>query len=813
MPTFLKANLDTGWLAPPNNRHLVPRHHLLSALAEHRDCAVRLIVGPVGSGKSTLLQQYFGIHHFECAWLSLTPADCSASWFFHRFYGAIKHCHPTIAGPILVHEFDNPKRAPELFYHYFIRNLRSSTKTLTIILDDLHVIKDASWYPQLLYLMQVTRNIKWLVSSTRKPTELIQRFQPHQVFTLNQDRLYFSTYEMRAFLSKNSYHSEFNERIISNTAGWPAGVKLSQLCIHYFSVAVMVLPASNREIFSLLADKLIDYINAKTNDLLTKTAFLERFNEQLIGYVVPDPETPNHLKTVRDTRLFFEISPDHELSFRFNFILRKRLLLRFKTLPEATRSELVESACLWLSERDMHSDYIVTSAHHPHPPFQFECYLKKLVHWMLSGKLRSFNEHRLSSHDNLLKNIPQALIAWCWLLNLTGRTKESERHLMQLSRTRSLDDIVLSPNDHVEINIAAAYGNMLVQQGKLSQEQLDKQIQLLNHESVYSTLALTIRSTLAEAMLAKRDWKSATKHIEQVLDASEKNGFEFHLSIACHQLIRLHCANNDSAKALQICQKALTRNWRYPDGVGRSTLAVMQAYLIYRTKSRQEGIKLCIEQCEAMLPWLTLQSQFMIYQILIRDSFRSENADLTKELLNFTEALISENDSKYHQSLLVLERFRFCILTGNRSLAEHYYQHYELSAAIYESTSQGCRLDDAIRIHYLLCGVFYYQATCAIAQARSLANQLIILNVEQGLPEYHLTLSLLEPWLEYADGRLSSAYSKLNLVLLCADQNGALLGALDDIPGVEAIVKEALKAGHIEDQSLKSTLCQLGIIP
>jgi len=812
MPKFLHASVDSHWLASSNHPDMVPRSHLLDALYAHRARPLRLLLAPNGGGKTTLLQQYYAHHHEQCVWLSLGPEDTSSNRFFQRLTTVIQQHQPDFQGTILCHEFGDSSCPPLHFTALFVRALGQLETNLTIIIDDVQWIRETPWFSHLIDFIQQSRGVNWLLACNRKPTQLLDQISADQRFILTQDDLYFSADESSALLSRHGADDAFIDSIIKHTQGWPAGIKLAQVALANAAIPTIISTQNTQELFEGMADTLLDQLDQAVNGLLTKTAFLDCLNESLCAHLLQDSNAASDLSRLLESRYVLDIQPNHRLCFRYSPLLRQRALLRFKLLPESERKHLVDQACQWLAENDLRTDGVLAAHFHPHPAYEASYYLKNLVNWVLSGKLQAFYEHQRSPYNNGLKTIPQARAAWLWLLTLSGRTREAAASMVQLLGSRTLAEIMIAPADIYEANIAAAYGNLLIQQGKSTPELLAWQNALLLQEQKYKTVGLTVHANLAEAMLDQQRWPEATHHITQVMQQAAEFDFEFHLSIAWQQQIRLLYQNNDPSTALQLCNLALQRDWRFASGSSPVMLQIVKSYLLYRTSDRAGGLTLCLQHGSSMLSWLPLQTRFAVYHILLRETQRNLGSTLALELLDFVEAFVAENDSAYYQSLVVLERFRLCVASGDEQLALQYYGDYELARQLQLCQDDEYELDGLTRMHYLICGVFYHRAIGSFQTAYKLVQQLLYLNVERGLPEYHLMLSLLEPWLDYCAGEEANGYSKLNAVLRRVSGQGTLLGALDDIPELELMVHKGAQDGRIQEPQIIAQLQQLKVI-
>lgn len=810
MPTFLSANLDTSWFTPADNRDMVPRIRLLEELHHHRSKKLRAVIAPSGGGKTTLLQQYYSLYPDQTAWLTLQDVDRSAICFFHHLATALKRVSPDLNGPVLCQEFSTDSIAPYLFFDLFFEALSELESPITVIIDNGRCLRDISWHSQFLELIKSSPNIHWIIAGNSRKTLLGEAFAIDDMFLLTQDNLYFKPNELRVFLSKNAAHQSFNDLVIKITHGWPAGIKLAQLCLNYFAPKVCDLNMPSRELFNFLVDHLIDHLDSNTSGFLMQTAFLNRFNEALCQSYVKAGRVTQSLQILRDTRFLLEIDPEHPLCYHYSPLVKERLLERFSALDANEREPLVSSACRWLVENDHHIDAMMVAHHHPDTRVQTQFFLKNLVFWLRSGNLQSLYQDHVANHDSALNDLAQARMAWCWLLNMSGHLKESALELKALTAAKSIEDIILSPQDPTEANCAVAYGIILSQQKRLGKNLVDNLKLLTKHPEVYTSLRATLYSLLAEVEVHRFHAREAQHYISLSKETSDELSYEFNFSISQQIEARLYYFNGDPKQALATLQKAMSRHWQYPSAIGKASVSINFGYLLYRINDRQAGYRICLAECFTLLPWMHIDTQFMAYQILSREAIRRKQPGIAKAMLTFLDRVSCSSGSDRYYAQTVLEQFRLAVILGDSNWAQSLAENCFLPRQITECLEPTTELDWISQLSWLMAGVFYYRLVGEWGKAQGLVQQLLYLNVESGFPIHFLTISVLELWLEFYSGSRNSAFLKLSDLLSKTSGKDLHLGLFDDIPGSEHIIHKALVDNHITNTSYRTALLDLG---
>ena len=541
-----------------------------------------------------------------------------------------------------------------------------------------------------------------------------------------------------------------------------------------------------------------------------QTAFLQRFNEELCQSYVKGAPVSKSIQTLRDTRFLLDIDPEHPLCYRFNPLIKTRLLERYNALDAEVREPLVSSACIWLTENSFHVDGVITAGHHPHPEVQLGYYLKNLVFWLRSGNLQILYEDHISNNDSKLQSLAQARMAWCWLLNLSGRLVEAEQELKSLMGDASIEEIIQSPRNYTEANCAVAYGIVLSQQKRLSKELVSQLQQLTKHPEVYTSLRATLYNLLAEVELHRFHASKSQHYIELSLETSDELSYEFNYSVSLQIQSRLLYFNSDPQQALSTLNKALSKPWQFPSAVGKAMVAINYGYLQYRTNDREAGYRTCVSESSALLPWMHTDTQFMAYHVLLRESIRHKEYETASKALVFLQQVSNSCGSDRYTAQVVLEQFRLAIILQDQARAEKLASECKLEPHLTDCLKVDTDLDWISQYSWLVSGVFYHRLQENWRAAESLVAQLLQINIANGFSIHFLSISFLAVWLEFESGNIQTAFNKLNGLLSKTSSKDLHLGLFDDIPGSERIVHRALVENHITNASHRRSLIDLG---
>ncbi|AUM14753.1 AAA family ATPase [Ketobacter alkanivorans] len=812
MPSFLSTVQDATWFADADHRHLVPRTRQLQQLESYKHLPVRALIAPNGSGKTTLLQQYHH-QHPDSVWVSLQPEDRDACHFFTHLNRAIEQQQPSVTGAILCNEFG--EQAPLLCLDLFQHQLDRRESGLCILLDDMQVLEGAPWLPEFVAFMGQSRNINWIISG-QSHSLLGNADSQHRAnaFVMTHEDLYFTHQEIRVFLSKHANHQEFNERIMSITAGWPAGVKLGQLCLSRFPSFIVHEEQTGRELFFSMVDRLIDDLSPQAQKLLTQTAFLQRFNTDLGGYCVRGMNTERVIEELLETRFLLSINPEHPLRYHLPPMVSARAMMRFRQLDTNSQDQLIGRACTWLTQANLRIDGCKAAHCYSQPNFLQEYFLKSLAFWLRVGDLQS-----LSESFTLLDNgyLPQELAqqipvrtARCWLMAISGRLKEAKSTLDALLGTLTPNQVLTEPKNSTEANYAVIYALIQHQRSALTAKELSQLKLLIKHPQMYTSLRTSLNCIIGEIELNRRHTGHAADYLLQSTSLANQLHYECVLGVSSQAEIRQRYLSGETELAMQLSETFNSRHDPFPDHVGNAMGKAVYAYLVYRQKNKLQGYEQSLALMGKASPWLHTDAQFLAYQPLIRYTIEQGDTELATALLQHLQAVANLSDAPRFVAQIALERFRLAIIDNQQAELLKLAVEFDLATRISACLAQPSRLDWVCRESWLLCGIFYELGKSDIHRASELTKQLLHLNVEFGYASRHLPLSLLAAMLEFRLDLKTAAYVKLNDVLTQAESEGITHGLFDDVPGIEVMVNQALAENRINHSEHIASLLSLG---
>ena len=336
--------VKTKLIPPVLKEGVTERPNLLQALQQSvSKYLVTLVSAPAGYGKTTLVSSLCQKNE-NCAWLSLDEDDNDPVHFLVNLIAALHRTDPRLAPTAqkLVSSLTNPAAETNRLVGVLINDILSSQiDSVTLILDDFHVINDPIPIQALAYLIDHQPEMLHLVISTRtNPHLALPRLRARgQLAEFRTSSLRFSPEEVAALLNQELELSLSNNSLVSlerHTEGWIAGIRILTASLGGMSTAeerdsfITRLPTSDRSIFDFLAEEVLDRQEPGIRQFLMETSLLSEFDADLCRAVTGQEKPAEILKNLHRHNLFITSVDDARDIYRYHDLFADFLQQKLK---------------------------------------------------------------------------------------------------------------------------------------------------------------------------------------------------------------------------------------------------------------------------------------------------------------------------------------------------------------------------------------------------------------------------------------------------------------------------------------------------
>lgn len=359
---------------PRLRTQLVRRPHLLELLQRGMEATLTLVSAPAGFGKTTVLAQWLAESGISAAWLSLAPEDNEPGRFLSAIIAALQQLHPQIgtAALALLHTPPpTPFPTPDTVLALLATDVRELLPGhVALILDDYHVITDASLQRALVALVEHAPPQLHLVIATRAdpPWPLAQLRARGQLCEVRAPHLQFRPEETHAFL-----HTVMGLHLLpsaiatleSRTEGWIAGLQLAALSLQGCLDVQPFLDAfsgSHRHLVDYLTEEVLARQPEAVQSFLLHTCLLDRFTGSLCDAVTGRHDGEAMLASLERANLFLVPLDERREWYRYHQLFAQMLRARVRRLlgPEEL-SDLYARASLWYEHHGVPFEAVETA--------------------------------------------------------------------------------------------------------------------------------------------------------------------------------------------------------------------------------------------------------------------------------------------------------------------------------------------------------------------------------------------------------------------------------------------------------------------
>jgi LuxR family maltose regulon positive regulatory protein len=463
----LGVSLAATKLCPPTLPGRLVRRSRLgevldAGLADH----VRMVLAsaPAGSGKSTLLASWLAGRPEASAWLQVEGGDSDPARFWAYLIEAIGQAHPTLASelrPVVVGaNGDEQVVVPAL-----VNALAELSETLVVVIDDYHLIDNASVHLGMERLIDLCPTAVTVVVSTRvdPPFRLGRLRVRNQVTEIRGDAFRFNSVEASGLLSSDGepVDEAVVEKLCGRTEGWAAGLVLAGLSLRRSPNPEQFIEdfhGDDQLVVDYMTDEFLAGVSDEHRQRLLETSVLEQFNGALVDAVTGGADGATWLRETAQVNQLV-IGLDRTGSwFRYHHLLRDLLRLEAQQAFPERLGELHRRAAAWFESE---GDLAQAITYQLSAGDREEAARLMFVHGpqlLSDGQMETLRSLLVGLGD-VAKTAPACALLWGWCEYVAGRYSLAAEwvNITHDVASASFDQTITAP---LRMNISIAQGDV-----------------------------------------------------------------------------------------------------------------------------------------------------------------------------------------------------------------------------------------------------------------------------------------------------------------------------------------------------------------
>jgi LuxR family maltose regulon positive regulatory protein len=363
--------LDTKLEPPPLPGNVVERSRMTAAVVDEHLPVALIVAGP-GYGKTIAARQIVARSERPFGWVSLDAIDDRPPGFWAYVIEAFRRS--TGVGEEAAAMLSDGSLS-EAWLNALLCDLHDSAAPVTLVLDDLHVVRSAEALSALQFFVErLPHNVQLVATSRVDPRLPIGRWRLQQrVRELRQADLRFTVDEVARLVDGAEgleLHQDDIETIVERTEGWPAGVQLALLSLRGRPNASRFVEQAfhaDRMVADYLLSEVLDRLTPSDRQLLLDLSVLSDFDSDLAMFLTRRPDAAHRALSLEAADLLVLPVDEARQRFRFHHLIRELLHQELRWRHPDRLPLLQARAAQYLAEHDRPSeavDHYIAAARH-----------------------------------------------------------------------------------------------------------------------------------------------------------------------------------------------------------------------------------------------------------------------------------------------------------------------------------------------------------------------------------------------------------------------------------------------------------------
>jgi ATP/maltotriose-dependent transcriptional regulator MalT len=352
-----------GIINPPlMPEKIVSRDRLINLLTKNIDSNLIIIQSPAGYGKTILVQSFLSKQNLKFAWLNSVPELDHFYTFFNNIVYSLRQINKSF-GKNTLELIDSclskygtsnnqQKEINDIITTFSKEFTECCNEDIILVIDDLQNVNESEWFKTTFstFIQNMPRNLHLILLSRQMPDiDIMPLLKEGKVFKLGMEDLIF-TYNEIMVLVKDIYSIQYPVELLklleSNLGGWVTGIHLilqsfgkefSSISIDYQNIP--------ENVFNMLADQILEKLDADTKNFLIVSSLLEYFNANTCNSLLGISNSDEIIKNIIDKNLFLipksidHASTNGTVSYCYQILFKKFLNQKLYSIYKSSQIE------------------------------------------------------------------------------------------------------------------------------------------------------------------------------------------------------------------------------------------------------------------------------------------------------------------------------------------------------------------------------------------------------------------------------------------------------------------------------------------
>ena len=491
-----------------------------------------LLSGPAGFGKTTLLGEFVTEFQRQIAWVSLDRGDNDPIRFWIYLITALQSIHPDIGHSALALVHSSQPFPEDALPTLLINDIVKFPDPVIFVLDDYHVIENASIHAAIAFLLDHLPDNLHLIFSTRvDPPWPLARFRARgQLLEIRSADLRFTVEETAMFLEQvMSLHlSDENVAALEErTEGWIASVQLAAISMKGrkdVTGFIQAFTGSHTYVAEYLMEEVLGSQPEDVRNFLLRTSVLDRMNASLCEAVSGHPDGQAMLKDLYQANLFVVALDDEGQWFRYHRLFADLLKARLQqSLGAEEIKTLHQRAAEWYEQAGMMNeamDHLLAAADYAQAITLLEKIVPQLI---LKAYFKTVEDWLQLIPTDYMRGSARLNMTFAWMYLMRRDTVQAAPYLHQLQILFSQPDAATSYAS-LQGEWLALQSILVGAQGKVkeSRDLAEQALKFLPEDQVQ--VRIMTYMGLANAYRQMLDYERAAEAAEAMVQESRKAG-------------------------------------------------------------------------------------------------------------------------------------------------------------------------------------------------------------------------------------------------------------------------------------------------